>query len=472
MTTPPSPWKTITVPKAVYLPTTAGASGAFKDSGLRVDPTDKIEILPGSALMRINGVQHTLMIPTDSLRLDASNCVVLDKPAARVGSLSTGDGFSSAHVGRMGSRPSAMQTQRGDYAEVASGFSHQASSAPGVSFGPGGSNSGPQMHLGDDMEMIPGPKKVVAAKDIDQDIFREDAIIQEITLKDGSKAQVYIDPNTGRPCSAPFRTYDGIGIDPKAAMRLMAEQDSDARSVAGKGASTVGNLSTRGPLALPLGEPNAKPEEFPSQPRTPQRQEETEPLGTGYSPGLLARSTTTPPRPTRQAQEAPPEVRATTSGNIGLDGFIGLATKNPTAQGYPLGQVTCISAPGDIRDHLQGDQVPCTALEAAFARIHLTRTPAVFIRLPEELTDGLRLEVAEQLPTLAEVAQKHGAVALILLCPNSWPQMPALLNYIPTLGLSLVRHATDPRFVTVTCIKGSPTGTQPTASMPLGGNPA
>lgn len=421
MTTPASPnteWKAITVPKLVYLPTLPPAgSSQFKDSGLQVKPTDKIEILPGSATMRVNGVLYTLMIPVDNLRLDENNCVVLDKPAARVGSLSSGDGHSSAYVGRLGSRP--MPTQSGDYNEAPSS----------IGFGSGARQPGPQMYFNDDMEMVMAPSQLVDPADIDPTTFAEDAIIREITLKDGTKAKVYIDPTSGKPCSAPFRMYSGIGIDPKEAMRLMAEQDASAVSVAGN----------RGPQPLEVN--------YAQQP-------------TSRAPVVRTVQAAEPAAP----QAAPPAPPAASSGNINLDGFIGLATKTG-AQGFPLGQITCLSAPQAVRDKLQGPQAPCTSLEAVFARIHLAKTPTVFLRLPEDLTDAIRLELAELLPTLAEVIGKHGQVALVILTPP-WTPPPALLTYIPTLCLSAQNHATDPRFWTFTCTKGAPAGSQPTASFP------
>jgi len=419
-------WKTITVPKGVYLPTVG--QGAFKDSGLRVEPTDKIEVLPGSALMRVNGSEHTLMISTDSLRLDAKNCVILDKPAPMVGSLGTGDGYSSARVGRSGS---ARFPTFAD-AEVSP-----------IGFGPGRQASGPQMHFDDDMELLKDPAKLTDLADIDPATFAEEAIIREITLKDGSKAFVYIDPNTGRPCSAPFRQYSGIGINPDEAMRLMAEQNGSAVSVAGKDARP--NLDA----------PSLAPPWHPAPPPGPE----------GYPATVRV---VTPPHPNPYAASAnqPPQATlAATSGNPNLDGFIGMATKTG-AQGFPLGQVTCISAPPHILTDLQEGQAPCTSLEAAFARIHLAKTPTVFVRFPEELTTSLRLELADQLPTLSEVLQKHGQVALVLLCPASWPQMPTLLTFIPTLILAITPHVTNDRFWTVTCTKGSSTGNQPTASFP------
>lgn len=386
---PDTTWKTITVPKGLYLPTTA-ADGSFKNSGIRVEPSDKIEILPNSCSLRVNGVEFTLLIPTDTLRLDATNCVVLDKPALPVGSLGSGDGLSSARVGRIGDAR-LTPTYSGEGTPL--GFRRSAAS-----------QQQPGMTLGDDLDEVTSSAAAQELQDIDPTTFdSEDATLQEITLKDGTKAFVHLYPDGTR--SAPFRLYAGIGTDPKEAMRLLAEQNATATSVAGKGTHPA--PAVRQPT---------------TEPRTPDIE------------------------PVRAARASP----AASSGNIHLDGFLAAKTGS---QGYPLGQITCLSAPATILDSFQGPVAPATSLEAAFARIHLAKgNPVVFVRLGEIPTDTLRLELAELIPTLAEVVQKHGAVALVLLTPP-WNPMPALLTYIPTLCLSLAPHASDPRFVTATCSK-------------------
>ena len=91
-------WKPILIPKTVHLPT-GQPNGKFADSGTRVAPSDAVEILPGSHQVRINGVEHRLLRPVDSLPLDG-NTLRLDKPASAVRTYSGGGGH--AYVARNG----------------------------------------------------------------------------------------------------------------------------------------------------------------------------------------------------------------------------------------------------------------------------------------------------------------------------------------------------------------------------------
>lgn len=385
-------WKKITVPKGVYLPTCAPQEGgAFKDTGCRVEPTDTIEIRPGSRLIRINGVEYQLLISTDSLRLTPDNCLILDAPK---GVTLSGNGEGRAVVGRIGvARATAGATTP-----------WQTSSRP----------------IPDDPEtraLFEDQDDKEEHEPFDPAVFHEERLTRTITLKDGSTAEVLIDPTTGRAVSNPFRAYTGIGTDPKEGARLMAEQTQGAREV--KRAATA------------------------PEPARPSRLD---------------------PAPTPAPIPAPARQRASSTGYVTLNGLL-QATLG--TDGFPLASITYLQMPKDLVPPFTGQWT--TSLEAAFARLHMTtaNAPAVFIQFQDDApTTTLTLELAQFLPPLLD-AIKACQVAVVLVSPP-WDvsAIPPLINYLVPHHLRIEPHPTDTRFLTATITKAKTTPCQKSASFP------
>lgn len=431
-------WKQITVPKAVYLPT-GSPDGAFKDTGCRVEPSDKIEIQDGtgSRLIRINGVEHNLLRPTDTLRLDANNCLILDKPQPFVLSAS---GEGSAFVGRTGE---AVRAARGRWDhDTAQRWEGDESSHVGKEWLTAQIQRAANQGAFDDVDLGEGEESFITTEDqaaIDefftdfeaaQRKATEHTEVRSVTLKDGSQGFALFDKRTGMQIGATTRQYkpvydsDGqqsgasLGYQgPKSTFNLeehrrrLQAQAKDARVVAGPGTPT--------PVPLPPPAP---------------------------APALQ-------PKPSRSF---------TTTGHRDLDGLLGSAIGTP---GLPLGSITYLAVEGGGASHLlRGEQnAICPSIEAAFAKVHLlpaNQRPLILITLsepPEGPSDQLRLLLAEQLPVLSHMVRELNKVAVVITSPL-WPEdrTPALLASfgIPDFYLRVAAHARDPRFLTATLIKG------------------
>ena len=103
-----SEWIQVNVPRTLYLPVNNG--DGFKDSGRRVEPSDKVEFCPGTNKCRINGVEHSMLRSCDNIPLTDDHTINLARPARPV-ALSRG-GVGSASVGPMGS---AVRAARGNW---------------------------------------------------------------------------------------------------------------------------------------------------------------------------------------------------------------------------------------------------------------------------------------------------------------------------------------------------------------------
>lgn len=257
-------WKTITIPKMVYMPT-GNLAGAFKDTGLRVEPTDKVEILPGSRLIRVNGVEHRLLIPADNLPLDAQNCLRLDKPAPPVGNLGA-MGNGRAYVGRVGQ--AAQRAQADNF---------WSKDLPKID---------PRYPVDpEDEALFQDTPKSKTASGFDPTIFHETRHTKTVTLRDGSTVEVLVDEH-GREAGYRSRTYSGIGTDPKEAARMLAEQNSHAVDVthhapqmADKMAAARNRIEDR--------------QNQPSESNTPRREAAPKAISTGFRDldGLLGATT-------------------------------------------------------------------------------------------------------------------------------------------------------------------------------------
>lgn len=365
-------WKKITVPKPVYLPT-GKPDGAFKNTGLRVEPTDQIEIQPGSNLLQVNGVEHQLLISTDALRIDPQGTLILDTPRPPVGSLTSGDGRSSAFVGRVGTAHSRRRPPN----------------APDQPWIPQ-DEFDPQIPFAESEEFAAFETAI-----------KEQKLTRTVTLKDGTTAEVLVDPTTGRIATGPFRIYSGVGINSntKETARTPAEQTRNTR---------VASTGT------------------PPDPKPPA------PVSPGCPSGLGPH----------------------------LDGFL-QATLG--SQGFPLGKITYLQVEHALCEMIMArmNLSQAATLEAVFARIHLcgdgtTGRPGVLVRLidQEGPSDQVRLELAEQLPVLISVVKNHGLIAVVILSLPWGNKTPTLLTHLTAAHLTIRTHVPDPRFLTAS------TGTQ------------
>lgn len=403
-------WKTITIPTMVYLPT-CSLDGAFKDTGSRVEPSDKVELLPGSRRIRINGVECQLLISTDSLPLDANNCLRLDRPAPPVASLSSGG--DRAYVGATGQARARAQGNW-DHENSAQWKGDEASH-----IGKDWVNA--QIRRADkqgafdtlDEEDLFENKPARTPSGFNPTVLDEQRVTRSVTLRDGLVAEVLLDPSSGREVSA-SRIYSGVGVNPKEAARMLSEQNAGARDV------------THG------GQLNPRPLPAPPMP---------------------AKAPLFEPKP-------PLPLPAVSTGIADLDGLLGSVLGR---QGLPLGTISYFFGDEALTPNLLrcSPAATCTTIEAAFARIHLLpkgEKPLVIIALDmPEPTDALRLTLAEQLPILADTIKTHGQAAIAILSPDWQAKTPTLLNYIPTLGIKVTTHDKDNRFLTATLVKGTTT---------------
>ena len=385
-------WKTITVPKAVYLPTLP-PDGQFKNSGIRVAPTDKIEIKSGTHNLRVNGSEYQLFVACDTLRLDKNNCLVLDAPAPPVANLSA-QGGDRAFVGGIGQATAAARGQW-DQNAAAKWRGDEASSI-------GKSWVEAQIQRAD--------KQGAFEDEEDGDLFDpqsnapvghtgdldEDRVSTIVTLKDGTQAEALLDPTTGRQAGTVSRVYSGIGTDPKEAARLMAEQARDARDVTFR--------------------PPPPPPPPPPAPPQPQRKVAA---GSGTPSGL---------------------------GPI-FDGFLQTALQLQSP-GFHQGATTFLQVEAEVTIPFPPQWVSAPSCETAFARLH--KAQGVYVAFPKDKTSEHVLDLAEHLPGLTEVASKSTA-AIILIAP--WPEGHPLLTRLSTHHIVLGRHATDPRFLTATLLQ-------------------
>lgn len=403
------PWKTITVPKAVYLPTLA-PDGQFKNSGIRVEPTDKVEIESGTHNININGAIYQLFVACDTLRLDSKNCLILDAPAPPIANISASGG-GRAFVGGIGQATAAA---RGNWDHAAAAkWKGDAASPVGKEWVEAQIRHADQHVAFQDVddEFADGlfkdspedtPKEARRKAQAQLKLLEDERVVRTVTLKDGTQAEVLIDPSTGRQAGTVSRTYAGPGIDPKEVTRLMAEQAQDARDV-----------SSQKPNIVPLTRPE---------------------------PVHKVAATIGPPTAS-QSQGTPSGF-----GPI-FDGFLQSVLNLAPPGGFQQGTVTFLQLEGDLVLHLGSNPWTSTpSCELAFARIH--KAPGVFLSYATTKTQEHVLDLAEHLPALVEATATTKA-ALVILAP--WTQ--GLLTSLPQHHILLGRHATDPRFLTATLLR-------------------
>lgn len=423
------PWKTITVPKTVWLPT-AAADGQFKNTGLRVEPGDKIEIETGTSNIRVNGADHRLFISCDTLRLDSNNCLQLDKPAPPVANIAA-NGGDRAFVGRLGQ---AQADARGRWDQkAASSWKGDAATPIGKSWVEAQIGHAERRGDFEDCSEDEDPETTALFEENPNNTPKhqnrlrllEDAeqrVVRTVTLKDGTTAEVLIDPSSGRQAGVATRTYSGPGVNPKEAARMMAEQAQGAQDVTYKVATPV------------LGGPTVAQQ---------QRQPDLRASRAALAEGIPL------------AQDPKPSFsfggEATPSG-LGpiFDGFLEATLRLAPPGGFHRGAITFFQLEEGISfsGFTGTGWVAAPTCETAFARLHGNKAAGVVVPLGGNLTPEHVLDLAEHLPVLAEIiAGAHPALVLVA----SWEHN--LLTRLPLHHLRIGRHATDPRFLTATLLR-------------------
>lgn len=438
-------WKNITVPKSVWLPT-AAPDGQFKNTGLRVEPSDTIEIEAGTSNIRVNGTSHRLFVACDTLRLDKNNCLQLDKPAPPVANISASGG-DRAFVGGIGQATAAARGNwdqtaaskwKGDEAspigkswvEAQINHAEKRGDFQDCSFGTEDFDDPETNGLFED-----SPKNTRTAKQ-HQDRLRlleDERVVRTVTLKDGTQAEVLIDPSSGRQAGIVTRMYSGSGIDPKEAARMMAEQAQGARDVTHRVATPV----LGGPTAPAKQQPDLRASRAALAEGIPLVQEHNpKPFGFGATPSGL--------------------------GPI-FDGFLETTLRVAPPGGFHRGAITFFQLEeGFSFSGFTTGWVTATTCETAFARLH--KAAGVVIPLGAVSTPEHVLDLAEHLPVLAEVIGQSPSTPPALVLVASWEHN--LLTRLPLHHIRIGPHATDPRFLTATLLRAHGQPTNKTVSFP------
>jgi len=456
-----SDWKPIRAPKTLYLPV-AARDGAYDNSGQRVEPTDKLELLAGTNKIRINGVEHDLMRNIDDL-INDQGVIQLAKPAPPVKVRSSGPGWS---VGRMGEAARKAHNAGWDH-EAAQEWQGDASTVqhPSSAHGEGTDLFGRATHARGFkivQDQTPAYGKVAQQinfggpagpplpdrewdseetatineffDEMDKRMGDPNLEKREVTLRDGSTAVALFDKTTGQQVGTPQRMYqasygEGGHQLPNAAPthgpKATFDMDDYRRRMAAQMASMSVAPTTR------------ERHDMDEMKKAAQAQQ----VNVGQRPAPIQTPITQP---------------ATSTGALHLDDMLGKTTATP---GWPLGTVSMLYGHPEATQKLLQASSPsaCNTLADAFGRIHLIRdgqTPIVAVLLNEELNDALRLDIAEQLPVLDNMIRGH-KVAVVVVAPD-WndSQMPALLKFMPKVRVKLVFHETDQRFLTATLADG------------------
>lgn len=462
-----SDWKTITIPKTCYLPV-GDANSAFKDSGLRVEPTDKVELLTGSTQIRINGATHHLMRNIDHL-IDPNGVLQLAKPAPPVKISAGGAGWGVGRMGEVTSRlrgswdHEAAEEWQGDGATIAHpgmfsdpeggtdlfgrpdqhrGFKvvREDAGAHDTPFG----KTAKQVSFGGGPDRNWTPDERAAIDEFFGELgehMREDWVEErEVTLRDGSKARALFDKRTGKQIGTPQRMYQ-------------VRRDAQGRQLAAPTSSHGPNArfdmdEYRRRMAAQMADSTPAPT-F----REAQAVHEAKNKGTRIPDPALDNPLDHP----IEAVPAPsPHVETTSTGSPHLDSLLDKVASTP---GWPLRTVSTLNGPPEATESLlrAAGASFADSIQAAFGHIHLLKpgqTPLIAIHMPPDLTDALRLDIAEQLPTLAEMLVAH-KVAVVLALPD-WTDAhtPALLRYLPKIKVQVAPHESDPRFLTAKTASG------------------
>lgn len=423
-----SDWKTITAPKMLYLPV---LGTDFDKSGLRVEPTDALAILPGTNRIKINGVEHSLMRSLDDL-LDDKGVIQLAKPAPPVRLHAGGPGRASvAGIGGARLRKGDFDLKEAENWQGDSGtdrvpfnFSHpDGPRLPKEARGfPIVREETPAVRI------ATGKPEKTGNSDVDQffDEFAEHmnkgtepSEYREVTLRDGSKAMALFSTVTGRQIGTPTRqyqpTYDTEGVqqgqqvgysgnnptfDEKEYRRRLNEQHKDTVL------APTGHDIDRGPQApvhdLALNAPVGSP---------------------------LAREIPTPAMP------------ATSTGNPHLDALIG--GKNKTCQGWPLGKISHLYGDTPLVDALIDNATHADGIDDAIERIHL-------LREDDPPLIAINCTATPDLGSLAKLLREHHIkVAVVLHSENN----EALMKLPVALRLRAEPHNRDERFITATLVR-------------------
>jgi hypothetical protein len=462
-------WLTVKVPRMLYLPVVTGEG--FNNSGMRIEPRvqlrdddgnlidswtgDELQLLPGSNQIRINGVDHKMLISCDKLNIDPQGFIQLSKPRPPA-ALSSG-GIGKASVGGMGvavrkARDTAWDHDaarewEGDAGTSAAPFrfqkpkktaahSNQTANTRRADFAPVPEGGFPPGFDESDEAFIEAFGNDFAAHMAAGDPDNE---IRDVTLRDGSIAQARFDKKTGRQIGATFRQYQ-------------ANNDEGGQSVGYSGKnSTFDEAEYRRRLA----EQNQHATPAPTARERAEADERRAPR---------------PPTPLRAVPAAPSYPYGwTTTGAIHLDQLIG--NKNPDLQGWPLGKVSYLFGLRPITDlmvevtrgHIAAD------IPAAFGAVHLIKQgqPLVYIHLPLIASSQFRLSLAEELPALVEMVNGM-KVAVVLVSGDYKEETPALLNFMPDVRVLVEPHASDERFITARIKKNNlnPNTTNQAVSFP------
>ena len=452
-------WKTIKAPRTLYLPT--GAT-EFDNSGIRVEPTDTIRVLPGTNRIEINGVEHRLMIPCDNLRTDDNGVIQLNKPAPPVKLSVGGNGWAVGRMGEAVARSRGTMDQReiedwqGDHATV----QHPSPHANGMTdlFGrpseargfkivrdetPAFGHTAKQVHFDRPTDLaVPSREWSAEEQGVIDEFFSEfeagmadpNFEMREVTLRDGSKAQALFHKVTGQQVGTPQRMYQ-------------ARYDDQGRQLSAP-------APTHGPKATfdmdeyrrRLREQMADSEVAPS---LAERYEQAQPVHQKAAHQPQQR-----PDPAMSAPiiQTMPEMPAAATGSPHLDDLL---FKKAGTAGWPLGSISLLfGSPEATRNLLERSRARvCDSIPAAFGHIHLLKTsdaPLVAIILPDapQPTDALRLDIAEQLPVLDNMIKGHRVAALIVAPDWDDATMPALLKFMPKVHVHVGPHPSDDRFVT------------------------
>jgi len=416
-------WITVKAPKSLYLPTISG-SGEFKDSGRRVEPSDDIQLLPGTNRIRLNGMDLSLTIPCNNIPI-RDGVIALSRPNPPVRLSTGGDGWA---VGRSGE---AQGKARG-------GWDHQAAEKWE---GDAGTHAAPSPYAVVSSQMdtatpvaafgLEECKSLFSDKTINDAFDDPNIEIREVSLTGGGTAHARFDKRTGKQVGTPFRQYQAHYGD--------------------GGQQISAPAPTHGPNST-----------FDMQAHKAKRAEK-------YRQYLDAQNATAVPaltaaerydieqkREQEQAKaQAPAPLPVATTGTPHLDNII--AGQQGVAGGFPLGKVT----------HLYGDEESTKALipegtptaqniAAAFGHIHLLKPgqQIVIIDIADpKPTTALRLAIAEELPVLLNMVSTM-PVAVVIQTPD-WNESdtPALLRLALALRIHVEKNQGRQGFIKVTVIK-------------------
>jgi len=432
-----SDWKTIRAPKMLYLPV-EGAD--FDHSGQRVEPSDKIRILPGTNQIEINGVPHKLMRNIDDL-IDAQGNIQLAKPAPPVKIHAGGRGRASV-AGIGGARLRAKEAHdfdleeakhwEGDAGTDVVPFNWQSQSHPD---GPRRKTARgfPIVHEGTGEPVLepilegPAPPEAEEFFDDLRDHMAKDtepSEMREVTLRDGSKAQALFSTVTGRQIGTPQRNY-------QAAFNELGHQEGNPTSSTGPN-PTFDMDEYRRLVAQQQAAATIAP--------TARERHDAAMAGSRAHEAAMA--------PPQQPAQQPPSHPTTSLGSPHLDNLVGAACGAPQTPGAPLGHIFHLVGPADLRKAL------LQAAGATFAENLTTAIGSMFLLKHDQaplivvemnVIDAAKL--ADDLPAAATAFEESSKPTVLVI---STPDIPAprLMGYICRLRIDLEPHPTNDRFVT------------------------